>query len=864
MKIRKSPSRTVCVLAFVALTLAMAQPLQANITVTGTITLTNGELEVSNSVNINGPGAANLTVSGYNTNRVFSVTANNTVNIVGLTIANGKPNSDGGGIKNSNAMLTVTGCTISNCSASVGGGIRNYFGTVTLNNCILTGNYGSIGAKSGGAIYNDRGTVTLLDTTLSGNAGDVGGAIWNYVAPSVMVIRNCLISSNVAINGGGIRNEGALSITNSTFNGNRADVGGALHNYYTSNASSPTTADIYGSTFAFNYATNVGGGVATGSASPKPQPTTRIYNCILSGNTCPFGPDLFGFINSLDFNLVQNTNGCTITGSTTHNIYGQDPKLASLADNGGPTMTHALLPGSPAIDHGSSGGLTTDQRGQPRPIRFPAYLAPGDGSDIGAYELQERAQTNWVVNGSSSNLLYIVNSTNDVDDGVPGIAHCSLREAINAANANADSNSIIFAASIPGVMNGVMGTIVLTNGELSLGGWAGYDLSISGPGASKLSISGNNVSRVFSKNYSTATISGLTIADGNTGLGNGGGAGIFNYGGTMLLSDCVVSNCVSGEGGGVYNSDKNASAGFLTLLRCTITKNASYNGGGVGNSAHLYMSDSTICSNISYRYGGGLFNGWSAWLTNCTISGNTLAGEAVAGGGIYGDYSHVNGGSDLLLVSCTVAFNGDTNSQTAGGIFSANPLSPVRLRNTLIAGNSAIASPDCAGPFDSLEYNLVGNTNGATITGTNTHDIYNQDPLLSPLVYLGGPTPTHALRYDSPALNAGNSGGLTTDQRGFPRPLGTAAVSGGDGSDIGAYEADPNLRLTAIAMAGNDILLNFTTVFGRNYEIDSANNLNGSWTMVTNNVAGSGGVMQAVDAGGASKPQRFYRAAQLP
>ena len=116
------------------------------------------------------------------------------------------------------------------------------------------------------------------------------------------------------------------------------------------------------------------------------------------------------------------------------------------------------------------------------------------------------------------------------------------------------------------------------------------------------------------------------------------------------------------------------------------------------------------------------------------------------------------------------------------------------------------------------------------------------------------------LRFDSP--DAGHSGSLTTDQRGSPRPLGTPAVAGGDGSDIGAYEADPTLRLTTIAKSGNDILLNFTTVFGRSYQINSENNLGGSWTMVTNNIPGSGGVMQAVDAGGASQPQRFYRAAQ--
>jgi hypothetical protein len=97
---------------------------------------------------------------------------------------------------------------------------------------------------------------------------------------------------------------------------------------------------------------------------------------------------LGGVIYSEDYNLIQNTNACLITGPSTHNIYGKDPLLGPLADNGGPTPTHALLPGSPAIDQGSSGGLTTDQRGQPRIFNFPTYFDADDGSDIGAYELQ--------------------------------------------------------------------------------------------------------------------------------------------------------------------------------------------------------------------------------------------------------------------------------------------------------------------------------------------------------------------------------------------------------------------------------------------------------------------------------------------
>ena len=240
--------------------------------------------------------------------------------------------------------------------------------------------------------------------------------------------------------------------------------------------------------------------------------------------------------------------------------------------------------------------------------------------------------------------------------------------------------------------------------------------------------------------------------------------------------------------------------------------------------------------------GGGIWCGTANTLiTNCTLADNS----AHIGGGAYG-------GS---VKNCTIL--GNTANFTGRGIVSGDTL------NSIVGKNSAPNSPDCSGIINSLDFNLIGNTNGATITGVTTHNIYGQDPLLGPLADNGGPTRTHALLPGSPAIDRGSSGGLTTDQRGQPRPVRfPACLSPGDGSDIGAYEADPILRLTAIAKSGDDILLNFTAVFGRNNEIDSENNLNGSWTMVTHNVAGSGGVMQAVDAGEANQRQRFYRASQ--
>src|SRR3989337_982403 len=120
------------------------------------------------------------------------------------------------------------------------------------------------------------------------------------------------------------------------------------------------------------------------------QPAVLLFRkTIVAGNTASeVGPDCSGTIGSSGYNLVGSTSGCTITGDTTGNLTGVDPLLSPLQDNGGPTLTHPLLPGSPAIAAGNpatpgSGGNAceaTDQRGVVRP-QFAAC-------DMGAFELE--------------------------------------------------------------------------------------------------------------------------------------------------------------------------------------------------------------------------------------------------------------------------------------------------------------------------------------------------------------------------------------------------------------------------------------------------------------------------------------------
>lgn len=251
-------------------------------------------------------------------------------------------------------------------------------GIVALIDCTLVANSsgggfgGTGGFGCGGGLLN-AGTATVSRCTINGNRTGASG-----------------FASSAA--GGGIHNSGTLSLLTSTIFDNFANAhygfGGGITHW-------GMGCTMRNSTIASNTAglSGYGGGLST---SPFGAYNTDIGGTIFTGNMAHSGPggpgpmpDCYGVIVSSDYNLIQDTNGCVITGSKTHNIYNQNPLLGPLQDNGGPTFTTALLPNSPAIDKGRSFGLATDQRGRVRPWDpgSIANAAGGDGSDIGAFEV---------------------------------------------------------------------------------------------------------------------------------------------------------------------------------------------------------------------------------------------------------------------------------------------------------------------------------------------------------------------------------------------------------------------------------------------------------------------------------------------
>ena len=259
--------------------------------------------------------------------------------------------TDGGGIW-SDGNLIIQSCTVSICVSYWAGGIESW-GTLAMTNSTIVDNRSDEGF-GGGLLLG--GTNVMVGCTVSGNDGDFGGGIWNWGDLSLF---NCTVSQNSAYHGHGV---GIL-------NGGADYYGGGPYIIHMDHCTIAFNTDSYGG----------GGGVVTSSGAFYSQ------NSIIADNGTN---DFSGVLTSEGYNLIQNTNDCTIAGDQTGNFYGEDPLLGPLQDNGGLTWTHALLPGSPCIDQGTSGGLTNDQRGVTRPydVLTISNAPGGDGSDIGAYE----------------------------------------------------------------------------------------------------------------------------------------------------------------------------------------------------------------------------------------------------------------------------------------------------------------------------------------------------------------------------------------------------------------------------------------------------------------------------------------------
>ena len=444
-----------------------------------TITLTTGELVIAKNLTINNDSGETITISGNNASRVFNINTGMTVAILDLTLTNGKAadgadggagvggfGEDGGAILN-DGTLTLTRVNVTNSrsgnggdstsipgEAGKGGGIYST-GSLTMNDCDVSGNFGGNGGDGpngggrggdGGGIFFFGGTGALTDVTINSNTagnsgndvngfGGMGGGLFVRLTSSVNVVASAITNNDSGTSpgtdgfGGGLQNEGALTIVSSEISGNSTEgPGGGIMNRPSGNLT------LINTTISGNHATSGGHGVFSDNStmvisnctitnnSPSSSSGVGVFttggsaqagNTIIAGNGGASGSDLNtgGLFTSLGNNLIGKSDGSNgFTSGVNGDQVGTlalpiNALLGPLANNGGPTQTHALLLGSPAIETGNNAIVAADtldldgdtNTSEPIPFDqrgtgFPRVMDSADANivqtiDIGAFEL---------------------------------------------------------------------------------------------------------------------------------------------------------------------------------------------------------------------------------------------------------------------------------------------------------------------------------------------------------------------------------------------------------------------------------------------------------------------------------------------
>lgn len=591
-------------------------------------------------------------------------------------------------VMGSNAQVTLRNLFVSENTAPSAGGIASVDTRLTIEDSTISGNEATgplLGSAGGiGAVANEPGVgvsifnssilnntavlqaggigaidanLSLADSVVDGNVASTGRAggiglttVGTGIEP-VLQTNAVTISNNEASgDGGGIGVDGVdFFLLNTTISGNRslAGNGGGIALV---NANPSIGPEIQFSTIASNQA-------VAGSNLALQNSDLRLQATLIADGT---GVGIGSSFVSLGGNLDQNG---TLGLSGPGDLSGVDPLLGPLQDNGGPVPTHALLPGSPAIDTGPASVVTEDARGVTRP-------QDGDGVggaafDIGAFEAEAAIAS------------LVVDTTDDIDDGIYTPGNLSLREAVNLVNTGVALTSTI---SFDDTVFNVPQTITLSGSQIDVTS----SMEIMGPGQNLLTISANLESRIFQITGASndVSISAMTLAFGYaSGVpGTADGGAIKTQSANLTLADVTIANSQAEEAGGALSFD----GGNIQINNSLITGNSSQqNAGGIENVGVLTISDSTIENNSAigpyagFGYGGGIRNSATLTLIRSRVSGNTASED---GGGIETT-------RQLTLIDSEVS--GNTAGSFGGGMSVFNLSEPVSLIRSTVSGNTA-------------------------------------------------------------------------------------------------------------------------------------------------------------------------------
>jgi hypothetical protein len=727
-------------------------------------------INITDPVIINGIGAANIALSGGMTSRVFEVTGNILATFNDMSIIDGKSTvggSAGGGgaifAKSIGTSITINNSIVSgHANSSTGGAmslLSGFTGLVTINNSTFSGN----SSTRGGAIYFwTTGNLTISNSKFLNNTSSGGGGAINPWSVLTTITDSTFANNTAVGNGGALEMSGAatVSISGSTFSGNTAALGGAIYQ-------ASTSLTVTNSTVSGNSASGAGGGggIAVGSATTTIRNSTIANNNALAGNgggirkssatgtltlgstivatntAATGGPDIHGTVAIAiagGDNLVGvgDAGNFTLAGTNYTGTSGSplDPLLGALKNNGGPTETQEILPGSPAAFKGNNDlVLTWDQRGP----GFPR--SSGGKTDIGA------VQGDPTIPGGSATGPTIKSVS--MSDQTITVTYTVGVGSIDAGTL--DNNDIIvtgpFGYSKAGKLIGgpylsaptvVVQYTVPPNDNGTVGAWDGADA-----GLYTVNLQPNQVKTLAMVAAPAGPIGSFRVAIGNVYLVDALGddddgiytpgnqtfrealnrananafatdtitfsAGVFTPGTQIILNsgytvtDSVVINGpglnnLEFNGGGAYRifeiSDGSSTVIDVSMSNLKVSGGAVTSANGAGflvTGEKLSLTNVEITSNNvnTAGNGGGISLTGTATLNleGVRIIANSAAGN---GGGIDGG----PGGSTITINNSTIANN--TNGGNGPGISNGDVV--MTITNSTISGNTS-SSPTSVG-----------------------------------------------------------------------------------------------------------------------------------------------------------------------
>ena len=720
-----------------------------------------GDLNINDDLYIMGDGKDKTVITGTKDDRVFYIdtfSKGKRVKLFGLTVRNGK--SDYGGGILSNGDLTLENVKITDNEANNGGGILSS-SSLTIQNCDILNNSarttGELSNGFGGGVF-AKNLIIIKNSILNNNFSDRdGGAIYAKTDSNLTIEQSSFIQNTSSSNGGAIFTNAKALITDTVFEKNEANDGGAIADHQKADIT------INNGRFLQNHAK--GEDLGGGGALFNYQGTITIDRSLFDANSA-LGEG---------GGAIENTGTLHLFNSILRNNEALFHSSSSLPDNTSYGFGGAML-----LIKGSSNILEN--------IRFTNNTANISGgaiyndveSDLTIEDssfIQNEALNKYggaIINEGFLNIKRSLISQNKAKLLGGGIststAEATLTDTTIQDNNSSKNGGGLYNSPKSKQMN-LYNCKILSNNAKEYGGGV--------LNQSKLYMIFCNLEKNYAVKSGGAIYNDMeSFIDINSSLisqnsvdTNGGG--IWNLGTIFLKQSQITDNKASQIGGGIVNS-----RGKLTLIQSTLSKNSAQSGGAFGNyhGAVLNIEDSTINSNYAINgYGGGVINSQSTLnIKNSTITLNS----ANLGGAVSNNDKDAN----ITLTHVTIALNSAT--QNTGALL--NYQGNIDITNSLIEGKC-----NNQGEINSFGGNIESPSNTCSLN--NTDDLYEiSELLLKGLENNGGYTKTMALDEQSIALNrAKESYCLFADERGEKRTE----------CDSGAFEMTGDLSKLSLFMS---------------------------------------------------------------